>query len=168
MRRVAQVVSPPVVPCVMCVLRMDLGGEGLLADDRDPQLQPFGNVSLENHRAVLNGRRITDITLRDHLRITAEGVATHGTLKSKTSQLAYDVTVVFVVKRQKLFPAVGDQGGRQLHAQFSSQPQMRNLELSTLDRRRAAWKPAARDSVPQVLDKKVLQSSAMNSRVAAS
>src|SRR5689334_3554755 len=130
---------------------MDLGGEDLLANDGDPQLHLLGNVSLKNYRVVLKRRRVTDSALRNHLRITTESVAGHRMVECRTRQLADYITVVLAIEVQEFFPAIGEQGRRQLHAQLGSQPKLRSFKLSPLNRGRSTGQPAAGERVPQIL-----------------
>jgi hypothetical protein len=57
------VVTTPVVPRVMTLLRVNLGGEDFLPDDRDPELDTFGHVRLKYDRTQSNRGCISDIAL---------------------------------------------------------------------------------------------------------
>src|SRR5207302_27813 len=133
---------------------MYLRREDILTDYGDSQLDTFGHVSLENHRAVLKRRGITDVTLRDHLGITAEtGGLADAPVKRSASEFADDVTVVFAKEVQELFPVVRDQRRRQFQAYFGGHTELRTLELSALNRHRMPCHTAARPAIPHICNK---------------
>src|SRR6516225_6220073 len=146
------VVMAPIMPSLVAMLRMDLCGEHFSADDRDPQLDPFRYVCLKDNRTESDSSPVGHIALRHNLSVAIERMS-HRPIQCGTEYLTNDIAVMLAVELEEFLGVVGDQGGRQIEAQRSSDLQLRCLKFGISKHGRRRWYPQALHRVPKVIQK---------------